>query len=97
MSDLAWSPDGATLLTCSQDGTACLWEAGCGRLVRGVHNLSGPLGCCAFHPVNPNLLLLGTAAGELLTLNASTGEVRGAQVGNTNKHRAAKLRCAHCA
>lgn len=75
VSDLAWSPDGATLLTCSQDGTACLWEAGCGRLVRGVHNLSGPLGCCAFHPVNPNLLLLGTAAGELLTLNASTGHL----------------------
>lgn len=73
-----WSPDGTLLLTCSQDGTACLWRAESGALVRTLRNLTGPLGCCRFLPENPNLLLLGTSAGELLTLNASTG---GASVG----------------
>lgn len=41
--------------------------------MRTLRNATGPLGCCAFHPANRNLLLLGTAAGELLVLNASTG------------------------
>ena len=41
--------------------------------IRTLRNQSGPLGCCRFHPANTNLLLLGTAAGELLALNASTG------------------------
>jgi hypothetical protein len=73
MTDLDWSPDGTMLLSCSQDGTACLWQPEAGVLVRTLRNQSGPLGCCRFHPANTNLLLLGTAAGELLALNASTG------------------------
>ena len=73
VTDLDWSPDGAMLLSCSADGTACLWRTDGGALVRTLRNMSGPLGCCRFHPDNPNLILLGTAAGELLALNASTG------------------------
>ncbi|KAL4457638.1 hypothetical protein ABPG75_012503 [Micractinium tetrahymenae] len=75
VSDLDWSPDGSALLSCSQDGTACLWRPDTGHLVRAFRNSTGPLGCCRFHPANPNLLLLGTAAGELLVLNASTGHL----------------------
>lgn len=77
VTDLAWSPDGGLLLSSSQDGSACLWRAEGGDLERSFRNMSGPLGCCCFHPANPNLLLLGTAAGELLALNASTGKWRG--------------------
>lgn len=73
VSDLDWSPDGTTLLSVGQDGIACLWRAADGTMVRALRNGSGPLCCCCFHPTNPNLLLLGTAAGELLALNASTG------------------------
>ncbi|PRW55930.1 WD repeat-containing 13 [Chlorella sorokiniana] len=75
VSDLDWSPDGNSLLSVGQDGIACLWRAADGTLVRALRNGSGPLCCCRFHPSNPNLLLLGTAAGELLALNASTGHI----------------------
>lgn len=75
VTDLDWSQTGDLLLSCSLDGTACLWETASGRLVRTMRNLTGPLGCCRFHPANPNLLLLGTSAGELLALNASTGRM----------------------
>jgi len=77
VSDLDWAPDGSTLLSCSQDGLACLWRPDTGALVRAFRNSTGPLCCCRFHPANPNLLLLGTAAGELLALNASTGRWAG--------------------
>lgn len=73
VSDLDWSPDGSTLASVGQDGIACLWRAADGALVRALRNGSGPLACCRFHPSNPNLLMLGTAAGELLALNTSTG------------------------
>lgn len=72
VTDLDWAPDG-TLLSCAEDGTACLWRPEAAQLLRTLRNGSGPLCCCRFHPSNPGLLLLGTAAGELLALNASTG------------------------
>jgi WD40 repeat protein len=77
IADLDWSPDGATLLSCSMDGTACLWEVASGRLARVWRHVGGPLACCALHPSNPNLLLLGTGTGQLLALNASTGDANG--------------------
>ncbi|KAL4421688.1 hypothetical protein ABPG77_010632 [Micractinium sp. CCAP 211/92] len=77
VADLDWSPDGAELLSCSRDGTACLWRPDAGQLIRTFRNATGPLTCCRFHPANPNLLLLGTAAGEVLALNASTGHLVG--------------------
>lgn len=47
------------------------------RHVARVHNLTS---CCArqpqrrFHPLNPNFVLVGTALGTVVCLNASTGE-----------------------
>lgn len=73
VSDLDWSPDGTSLLSVGHDGIVCLWRTADGALLRALRNGSGPLCCCRFHPSNPNIALLGTAAGELLALNASTG------------------------
>lgn len=75
VTDLAWTPDASALLTCSADGTACLWRPEAGVLIRTLRNRSGALACCRFHDGNPNLLLLGTAAGEVLAANASTGRL----------------------
>ncbi|KAL6771987.1 hypothetical protein ACKKBG_A28540 [Auxenochlorella protothecoides x Auxenochlorella symbiontica] len=77
VTDLDWSGDNGLLASCSADGSACLWEAGTGALLRrfppGVAG-DAPLLSLRLHPVNQNLVLVGTGAGEVLVLNASTGQ-----------------------
>ncbi|HEX2570310.1 MAG TPA: AAA-like domain-containing protein [Polyangia bacterium] len=48
VSGLAFSPDGVHMLTASADGTARLWDANTGRLVRTYTGHSGPLAAAVF-------------------------------------------------
>eukprot|EP00887_Chlorella_sp_A99_P002759 scaffold6.g2759.t1 len=73
VTDLDFSHDNTFLLSSSDDGTVCLWLVETGALVRVFRNAGGAVLSCRFHPVNPTILFLGTAFGEVLVLNSSTG------------------------
>eukprot|EP00873_Tetraselmis_striata_P041757 jgi/Tetstr1/462021/TSEL_007092.t1 len=76
VSDLDWSAGDASLLACCEDGSAVLWGTGTGEPGWGclrTLQVPGSAICCRFHPLNPNFVLVGTALGTVVCLNASTG------------------------
>ena len=46
----AFSPDGARIATASYDGTACIWDAETGAVVRMLEGHDGDVNCSAFSP-----------------------------------------------
>ncbi|KAK9814573.1 hypothetical protein WJX72_008091 [[Myrmecia] bisecta] len=79
VTEIDWTLDNSCLLTSSLDGTTCMWLANSGRLARTFTTESGALSC-RFHQVNQNLIMVGTAAGEVEVFNCSTGMSQGYSV-----------------
>ena len=48
-----------------------IWH--CDGQLRAMH-AGSPARCCRFHQVNQNLVLVGTAAGEVAAFNANIGK-----------------------
>lgn len=72
VADLDWSPDGSLLLTAGRDGHVVAWNIQDGQAVRALSTkVEAP--CCKFHPVNPNLFVVGAGTGEVKLVNCSTG------------------------
>ncbi|KAK9855174.1 hypothetical protein WJX84_010509 [Apatococcus fuscideae] len=72
VTDVDWSQDSSLLLSASEDCHAALWNASLGNLVRTLR-CNAPVTCASFHQVNQNLVMLGTAAGDIDIFNCSTG------------------------
>ena len=71
---LDWSTSNDLLVTCSRDGSARLWLAASGDCLRTVSDPHGaPLLCAVFHPVNNNLVVLGSGQGLVQVVNVSSG------------------------
>ena len=76
-----WSFDNSQLLSVGEDGALCIWDTsgggagsgGGGRCIRSLA-LRTPLRCCRFLRLNPNLAIVGTAAGWIEVYNCSAGE-----------------------
>ena len=47
---VAWSPDGAHLASCRDDGSVCLWETSDGRLRARLEGHRGMVMCVAWSP-----------------------------------------------
>jgi WD40 repeat protein len=56
------SPDGSTLALGDRDGEVTLWDAGTGKLIRGIGKLAGPTNAVAFAP-DGKALLAGSDSG----------------------------------
>jgi WD40 repeat protein len=69
---VAFSPDSRTLLTGSRDGTAKLWDAATGKLLRSYVHRDGIL-AVAFHP-DGTTLLAGTEDHQVVQLDVATGQ-----------------------
>ncbi|KAK7590372.1 hypothetical protein V9T40_001985 [Parthenolecanium corni] len=69
-----WSVSNDLLVSCSLDGTICLWNVASAKCIRQVQGPSSvSLLSCLFHPVNNNIVVAGNEAGLLMVLNVSTG------------------------
>lgn len=74
IADLAWSYENQQLISVSEDGLVCvsshdneLWT-----VQRSMRTMTAAL-CCRFHPINQNLVLVGTAGSTIEVFNTSTG------------------------
>ncbi len=74
VTDLAWSQQNDQLISASEDGVVSITTQGDGfwTMQRSVQAPTAAL-CCRFHPVNQNLILVGTAGGTVEVFNTSTG------------------------
>ena len=74
VTDLAWSQQNDQLISASEDGLVTVTTQGDGfwTMQRSVQAPTAAL-CCRFHPVNQNLILVGTAGGTVEVFNTSTG------------------------
>ncbi|XP_077300100.1 WD repeat-containing protein 13-like isoform X2 [Arctopsyche grandis] len=69
-----WSASNDLLVSCSRDGTLCLWNVGNQKCLRKVFDqLSTEILCCTFQPSNNNMVITGNARGIVQVLNISTG------------------------
>ncbi|XP_065221833.1 WD repeat-containing protein 13-like [Planococcus citri] len=70
-----WSASNDLMVSCSLDGTICLWEVASFKCIRRVHGpASFSLLSCLFHPVNNNIVVAGNENGLICVLNISTGK-----------------------
>ncbi|XKL63156.1 hypothetical protein PGB90_005520 [Kerria lacca] len=69
-----WSASNDLMVSCSLDGTICLWDVASAKCIRRVHGSSSAgILSCLFHPVNNNIVVAGNENGLLMVLNVSTG------------------------
>ncbi|RZF33855.1 hypothetical protein LSTR_LSTR008978 [Laodelphax striatellus] len=69
-----WSVANDLLVSCSQDGTICLWNVAAKSRLRSVKDPSGAeVLACLFHPSNNNIVIAGNSKGSVDLLNISTG------------------------
>mmetsp|Transcript_5689 Transcript_5689/g.16238 ORF Transcript_5689/g.16238 Transcript_5689/m.16238 type:complete len:600 (-) Transcript_5689:245-2044(-) len=75
VTDLAWSQQNSQLISASEDGLVCISSQDDGdfwTMQRSVQTSTAAL-CCRFHPINQNIILVGTASGTVEVFNTSTG------------------------
>lgn len=74
VTEFEWSLSNDLLVSCSLDGTIRLWDASLGACIRVVDDpLGAPVNCCAFQPLNNNMVVTGNSRGMVQVLNVSTG------------------------
>ena len=77
VTDLAWSQQNSQLISASEDGLVCISSQDDGdfwTMQRSMQMSTAAL-CCRFHPINQNIILVGTASGTVEVLNTSTGDL----------------------
>ena len=77
MTDLVWSSSNDYILTTSLDGCVCIWESvkTIGQLVKCVRkiDIGAPALCGRYHPINGNIIAVGTSRSNVVVYNVSTG------------------------
>ncbi|XP_075232172.1 WD repeat-containing protein 13-like [Lycorma delicatula] len=69
-----WSVANDLMVSCSIDGTICLWNVAAKSRLRSIKDPSGSeVLTCLFHPVNNNMVIAGNSRGTVEVLNISTG------------------------
>jgi RNA polymerase sigma factor (sigma-70 family) len=71
---LAYAPDGRRLVSSSNDGSACLWDARTGRQLRVLCREEKPVSGVAFSPDGSGVAI--ATAGKTMVFDAATGEQR---------------------
>lgn len=71
--DFAWSVSNDLIVSCSLDCTVRVWNTNSGECIR-IADDNNPVNCCAFQPLNNNLVVTGNAKGLIQVLNISTGK-----------------------
>ena len=72
VTSVRFSPDGSTVVTASRDGTARLWDAGSGALLRTLRGHFGAVADAAFSPDGRWVVTAGPSTAALWS--AATGE-----------------------
>ncbi|XP_077973042.1 WD repeat-containing protein 13-like [Styela clava] len=76
ITDFAWSLSNDLIVTASKDTTLRLWDTSSGRCIRVVAEIrTAPINCCAFQPMNNNLVVAGDGTCLVNVYNISTGKV----------------------
>uniref|UniRef100_UPI00358F1978 WD repeat-containing protein 13 n=1 Tax=Myxine glutinosa TaxID=7769 RepID=UPI00358F1978 len=80
VTDFAWSLSNDLLVSTSLDASLRLWCTSTGRCLRRIADADGAaVLCCAFQPMNNNLVVAGNGRHSVHVVNISTGRrVRGA-------------------
>nr|CAD7442021.1 unnamed protein product [Timema bartmani] len=70
-----WSVSNDLMVSCSLDGTICLWDVASRRCLRVVRDqvVGAELLSCVFQPANNNMVIVGNSCGMVEVLNVSTG------------------------
>ncbi len=80
----AWSPDGAQIATGGQDGTILLWNPADGTTAGALTSVNAPVYALVWSPdgtrlaavtTPPGALVVGESLGQVVMLDAATGEV----------------------
>ena len=69
-----YSPDGKTIVSGSEDGTAKIWEATTGKCVTTIGGDSGPVATVNYSPNGKSIVLCYRRTGKIQILDASSGE-----------------------
>lgn len=74
VTDFDISVSNELVVSCSMDGSLCLWHLSDGKLLRQVHSTCRQgLASCRFLPGNNNLVVIGSMGGLVQLVNISTG------------------------